>query len=137
MFSEDIEYCGNHIAQFHQNPFDNITKEEFEERIAQVSSRVGELNDTQIFVELNKVGAAIGDAHTTMDYFSGYFYPFWFEIFDGELYIINTDEANSDLLYAKVSHINEYPASYIMEELEILIPHENEYWVSRMMPQYL
>ena len=88
--SEDVEYFGRHIAENHRNPFDNITRQEFEERIAELSSRVSELDNLQVIVELNKIWASIGDARTTMGYSDGYSYPFNFEIFDGELYIMNT-----------------------------------------------
>jgi len=137
LLSEDIEYFGSWIAENHKNPFENISEQEFEENIRVLSERVGELGNVEVFTEMKKILASIGDSHTDMNYWNGYIFPAVFEVFDGDLYIINAYESYEDALYTKVIGINGHSISYIFEQLATIIPHENEAWLFQMMPQYV
>lgn len=134
---EDIEYFRTHLTNDHKNPFHNITKEEFNANVDSIISRVDELSNNQVFVEMNKITASIKDAYTAMNYWDGFSYPIKFYYFNDGIYVIDADKSLKDLLYTKVVKINGIDINTLAEELKTLISHENEYWVKACLPKYL
>jgi hypothetical protein len=88
-------------------------------------------------VELNKIVASIGDAHTSINYWDGYSYPLKFWIFDGDVYVVNADTGLEKMRFSQVLKIDGVDIDVILERLTSLISHENESWVSAMLPSYL
>lgn len=86
---------------------------------------------------MNKIIASLGDAHTGINYWDGFFYPLRFYCFNEGIYIIDADKSLEDILYTKVKKINGVDINIIIEQLKILIPHENEYWLKERLPDYL
>lgn len=134
---EDIEYFRKQLTIKHKNPFHNISKEELNASVDNLISKVDELTNKQVFVELNKITASIKDAHTGINYFDGFSYPLKFYCFNDGVYVIDADKNYEDILYAKVNKINGVDIVKITEELKALISHENEYWVKAYLPNYL
>lgn len=134
---EDIEYFRNQLTAKHKNLFHNITKEEFNDKVNNLIGRVDKLHNKQVFVEMNKITASLGDAHTGMNYFDGFTYPLKFYCFNDEIYVIDADESLESILYAKITKINGLDINIVAEGLKTLISHENEYWVKSYLPNYL
>jgi len=134
---EDIEYFRNQLTTKHKNLFHNVTKEEFNNSVDTLISKVEELPNKSLFVEMNKITASIGDAHTSMNYFDGFTYPLKFYCFNDGIYVVDADKSLEDILYAKITKINGLDINIITEELKTLISHENEYWVKSYLPNYL
>lgn len=137
LLKADINFFGKQLTDKHKNPFHNITKEEFDANLDTLISKVGELTNIQVFVEMNKIIASLGDAHTGINYWDGFFYPLRFYCFNEGIYIIDADKSLEDILYTKVKKINGVDINIIIEQLKILIPHENEYWLKERLPDYL
>ncbi len=134
---EDINYLKTQLTNKHNNPFHNITKEEFNKKFDYLIKQVDKLTNKQVFAEMNKIVASIGDAHTGMNYWDGYKYPLKFYCFNDEIYVINADKSLSDILYTKVISINGTDIHIIVDKLKELIPHENDSWVAAQLPNYL
>lgn len=137
LLKEDIKYLKENLPKLHINMFTYITKEEFNKRMDELISNVDKLNNKKVFVNLNKIIASIGDAHTNISYWDGYAYPLMFWIFDGKVYVINADASLSDMMYTEVVKIDGVDIKTIIDELTTLIPHENESWVLSNLPNYL
>lgn len=133
----DINFFRKQLTDKHKNLFHNVTKEEFDANVDTLISAVGELTNKQIFVEMNKIIASIGDAHTGMNYWDGFTYPLEFYCFNDGIYVIEADISLEDVLYAKVIKINGIDIDIITEELKALISYENEYWAKERIPDYL
>lgn len=134
---EDIEYLRTELTNKHKNPFHKITKEEFNNKIDYLISQVDKLTNTQVFTEMNKIVASIGDAHTGMNYWDGYRYPLEFYCINDDVYVINADKSLSDVVFSKVKSINGTDIHIIADELKELIPHENDSWVTAQLPNYM
>jgi hypothetical protein len=134
---EDIEYFRNQLPKKHKNAFHEISEEEFNSNIDELISKVDKLTNNQVFVEMNKIIALIGDAHTGINYWDGYSYPLKFYFLKDGIYIIDADKSVDDILYAKVKKINGHDIDDVVNELKTLISHENEYWVRASIPNYL
>ncbi|MCL2648882.1 MAG: hypothetical protein FWD61_18100 [Phycisphaerales bacterium] len=137
LWAEDLEYFKNEFPKRHKNPFSVITRETFNQRMDALIAKVDKLNKDQICVALQEVIAAVGDAHSHVNIFNGYMYPLQFYIFDGGLYVINTDKTLADMLFTRVTKINGVDANEVMTRLTALIPHENKSWVLAQLPNYL
>ena len=137
LLTADINFFRKQLTDKHKNPFHNITKEEFDANVDALISKVGELTNKQVFAEMNKIIASIGDAHTGMNYWDGFSYPLEFYCFNDGIYVIDADKNLEDILYAKVIKINGMDIDIITGELKTLISYENEYWAMERLPDYL
>ncbi len=99
--------------------------------------KIDQLSNKQVFVELNKIVASIGDAHTSINIWDGYSYPLQFWIFDGKIYIVNADTSLEDMMFSQILKIDGTDINIVIEKLTSLISHENESWVLAMLPNYL
>ena len=137
LLTEDIQYFKKELPRRHKNLFSIITKEEFNSRTDQLIDQVDKLGNKQVFVELNKIIACVGDAHTSINYWDGYSYPLQFYVLDGKVYVVNAGKDYKDMLFSQVLKINGVAIDEVLEQLKSLISHENESWVSAMLPNYL
>ncbi|MBE5968502.1 MAG: hypothetical protein E7255_16370 [Lachnospiraceae bacterium] len=137
LLTEDIMFFKKELPKLHKNPFSIITKEEFNNMTDQLINKIDQLSNEQIFAELNKIVASIGDAHTSINFWDGYSYPLQFWIFDGKTYIVNADTSLEDMMYSQVLKINSIDINIVIDKLTSLISHENESWVLAMLPSYL
>lgn len=137
LLTEDIQYFKQELPKRHKNLFSNISKKEFNKRTDQLLNKVDQLNNKQVFVELNKIVASVGDAHTSINIYDGYHYPLQFWIFDGKVYVVNTDKSLKAMMYSQVLKINGMDIGKVMERLTLLISHENDNCILAMLPNYL
>lgn len=137
LLAEDILFFKKELPKQHKNLFSIITKEEFNTRTDQLIEKVDQLTNKQVFTELNKIVASVGDAHTSINYWDGYSYPLQFYILDGKVYVVNTGKEFEDMMFSQVIKVNSVDIDEVMEQLRTLISHENESWVLAMLPNYL
>lgn len=137
LLTEDIKFFKQELPKRHKNLFSIITKEQFNDLTDQLISKIDQLSNKQIFVELNKIIASIGDAHTSINIWDGYSYPLQFWIFNGNVYVVNTDTSLKEMMFSQVLKIDGIDIDIVIEQLTSLISHENESWVLAMLPGYL
>jgi hypothetical protein len=137
LLKEDIQYFAKEFPNLHKNPFSILPKDEFYQKTDHLIKNINKLNNTEVFVELNKIIASVGDAHTTINYWDGYRYPLKFWIFGEHVYVVNADTTLEEMLFSKVIKINGIDIEKITKDLSALISHENESWLKAMLPQYL
>ncbi|BCJ93504.1 hypothetical protein acsn021_10730 [Anaerocolumna cellulosilytica] len=137
LLKEDIVFLTEQLTKKHKNPYHNITKKEFESNVHSIMNQVDTKDNSAIFVELQKLVASIGDAHTTINTWDGYTYPMDFYYLDGGIYVINADTNLADIIFSKVSRINGTDINEIIPKLSALIPSENEQWKLYNLPGYL
>ncbi|WP_097004499.1 S41 family peptidase [Lacrimispora amygdalina] len=135
--TEDIKYFKKELPRLHKNLFSVITKNEFNDQTDKLISQIGQLSNEQVFTELNKIIASVGDAHTNINYWDGFHYPLQFYLFNGEVYIVNTDTSLEEMMFSKVIKIDGVDIDEITGKLKKLISHENDSWVLARLPEYL
>lgn len=137
LWSEDIAYFAEEFPKRHKNPFSVITEEAFEEKIAEITKSIDKRTNIELFVDINKIIASIGDAHSSIYYWDGYSYPLQYWIFDGKVYIVNADIKYEDMVFSQILKINGVDINEVVGQLTSLISHENESWVLAKLPDYL
>jgi hypothetical protein len=134
---QDFIYFKDEFPKRHINPFTQITKDEFEYRVDSLIADIDKLNIHEILVRFAEIIAAVKDAHTRIDITDGHIYPLEFFVFDDGLYVINADNSLADMLLSKVTKINGVDVSNIIEQLKLLIPHENDSCALDWLPNYI
>ena len=139
LLKEDIEFLRKELPRKHVNMYDNISWEEFNNQVVHLKNRVDRLENEEVFVEMDKIIAQIGDAHTHTDSFNlyKYRYPVLFYKFNDGIYVINADKSLEDILYSKVVEINGMDINYVTEQFKTLVSHENDSHVNAMVAQLL
>lgn len=136
-FEKDIRYLQAELPKKHPNLFFNISEEKFNAKIEEVIENSGEMNKEEQQIALEQILSLAGDAHTNSETTDGSMYPLDFTIIDEEIYIINANEKYQDMLFSKVLSIDGVDSDTILQRLETIIPHENQYWVAARVPRKL
>jgi hypothetical protein len=134
---EDIKMIRDKLPECHKNFFFNRTKEEFLEDINRLLASVEELNVYEIKIEIAKIVASIGDAHTSVNLPITLLCPIEFYWFSDGIYIIQTSKEYKEILNSKVTHINGIEILVVVEQLSRIISYENEYLMRALLPKYL
>ncbi len=137
LLTEDIQYFKEELPKRHKNLFSKISKEEFDDQTEQLLKQVDQLGNKQVFVELNKIVAAVGDAHTSINYWDGYSFPLQFWCSEDNIYVVNADIGLKEMMYSRVLKVDGVPIDEVLDQLTTLISYENESWLLAMLPNYL
>lgn len=134
---EDLEFFRGSLIKNHKNLFFKISEVKFNEMIDKLKEEVESLEYDDMKVEISRIAAAVGDAHTTVLFPVNKYLPIRFYIFEDGVYIINVSEEYKDLLYKKVEYIGEVPINEVLEDLSNIISHENEFLLKAQLAKYL
>ncbi|MGL4873294.1 MAG: peptidase S41, partial [Clostridium sp.] len=134
---EDLECFRVNLIEGHKNLFFNVTEDSFNEMIDKLKADVDGLEYDDMKVELSRIAAAIGDAHTSVVFPVNTYLPLKFYIFEDGVYIINASEEYRDLLYKKVECIEGISIDEVLMELSNIISHENEFLLKAQASKYL
>ena len=134
---EDIEYLKNSLIEKHKNLFFNVSREEFEEKILDLKSKINYLDYDEMKVEISRLVAMIRDAHTAISLPIEKYIPLKFYCFGDDIYIINVSKGYENLLYKKVTGIEDSLMEEVIEELSQIISYENKYFFKAQCAKYL
>ncbi|MGA2130707.1 MAG: hypothetical protein ABSH50_00200 [Bryobacteraceae bacterium] len=67
-WEEDIDFFARELPQRHANAFHHLTKEQFAAAVADLKRRLPRMNHDEIYVALDSIANAIGDAHTYIEF---------------------------------------------------------------------
>ena len=134
---EDIEFLRDEIKRVHMDPFRFCPEEEFDHRVDQLTAKVGELSDNDIYYELYSLIASLGDNHTGVTASSPTPYldkvfPAGVFPFDGKVYLTGYLEGCEQLapyLLRELVAVNGVNMLYLQQKADsILTPYS---WFSR------
>lgn len=141
-WKEDIRYLVDELEIRHANLYHTITQTAFKDSMDQLLSRLHELKEDQIIVELAKLTALIGDGHT------GLFLP-WGRGFDYselplELYygddgyfVLAARSDYKSIVGNRLLEINDVPVNTVQEKIVPLLPRDNEYVLESFAGRYM
>ena len=126
----DLRLMAREIARRGYAPFRQISREEFDRRVAVLDATVPKLTDMQIVIEMMKLTAAVGDGHTMIYAFFErpellQNVPVEFAFFEEGLFIVAADLRFSDLLGARVIRFGDHSVAEVSEALDRLISRDN------------
>ena len=128
---EDIEFLRKEYKIRHPDPFYFCTEEEFDWKMDQLSAKVGELSDSDIFYELAVIITGMGDTHTTL-WWGGPLpicdrvFPIYIFPLNGKLYLNAYNEGYEQFepyLPHEVVGVNDVDSLYLMQRsAELRVP---------------
>jgi len=118
--------------------YDQSIKHEVSEKIKSLIMNLSLLDDIEIILSLSEVLALLDDSHTSiLVYFWDEVYPLEFSSFYNGFYCISAPATHENLLYSKLYAINGVSIDEIIERSGSIIPHENEYFLKMLLPEYI
>jgi hypothetical protein len=135
-WQSDLQYLVSHLRSTHPNLFFHVSAQDFNAAVNDLNQRIPQLSDAQITVEIMKLVAMVGDAHTSV-YSPFPFLPIRFRWFSDGLFVNAAAPEYSRALGAKVIEIGNLPVTQAYDAVSTVISHENDHWVREMTETYL
>src|ERR1035438_8421330 len=135
-WQSDLQYLVAHLKSTHSNLFFHVSAQDFNTAVNDLNQRIPQLSDSQITVELMKLVAMVGDAHTSV-YSPFPFLPIRFRWFSDGLFVNAAAPEDSRALGAKVIEIGNLPVKQAYDAVSTVISHENDQWVKEVSETYL
>lgn len=130
---DDLRTLVETLSTKHKNAFTKVSREQFEAAAKGLDARLDSLTDWQIYLEMKRLVAMVGDGHTMLDDSKGRFprrfYPFSVLLLKEGVYITATTEAQRPLLGMRITRIGSTSIDEAITKLGAIIPHENRQWL--------
>src|SRR6059058_346541 len=100
----DLEFMAREMERVHKDLFHKVSRRRFSGAVKRLHERVHLLERPQVIVEIARIVAMVGDAHTTvyLRYYDPavgfHFYPLRLWLADDGLFVRATDRAHAHLL---------------------------------------
>ncbi|NMB16463.1 MAG: peptidase S41 [Firmicutes bacterium] len=133
----DLEFLVKELPKRHKNLFFQLDKKAFYWRAEEIRDQIDELTDEELIVELSRLVASVGDAHTVVYPELGRIYPLRFYWFKEGIYAIAASEEYAEVVNLKLETINGKPMEKVLAELRGVISHENEASFKCLAVEYL
>jgi hypothetical protein len=136
----DLHLLAAELPARHPAPFLKITRAEWDSAVARLDRRLPDLNRDQILVELFRLVAALGDAHTGIEPTPSLglrYYPVELYSFEDGLFVRRADSIHARSVGARVLQIGRVRADEALTAVGSIIPHENAWWVRAWAPFWL
>lgn len=133
----DIETLRKTIFALHPNPLH--TTSNLEDNFDALISNLNEYSDSKIKVELIKIVAQVGDAHTSFVHWTSDFMelPFRFKLFSDGIYVTQISERYIQALGSRLLSINGFDAETLYSKIRQIVASENESFPKLIVPEYL
>lgn len=127
---EDIDYLHQQLEQRHINLYHSVPAQQFARELSRIKTRLPQLTQAQLIVELMRVVKLVGDGHTQLNYWGGSHthYPLKLKIFGEDIRLVGTDTANKHLLGMRLTVIDDIAIEEVIARLSpVLQGVENSY----------
>lgn len=134
---EDIESLAAELPIRHKNLFFNLNKDDFYDQIKFIEDNIQFFDDYEMFIQIAKVVASVGDAHTSVKLPVKHLCPLELYWFTDGIYVISTIPEYEHILHCRISHINNIEISEVINAVSSAISHENQSFLKAHLPIYL
>ena len=142
----DLALIVPNLQQIHPDPFHSTARSDLEAAVADLSSRAETLTDDELMVGISRIAALVSaagcDAHTGMYPWGAGSYPveslplrLW--LFGDELVVVDALPPYQDLVGATIEAIERRPVATVLDDLNPLIPRDNEQTVRLLLPRFI
>ena len=133
----DLEQIALELPRLHKNLFFNLDEETFYSSLSNLKERLENLDTYSIVMEIARIIASIGDAHTAVAMPRHNRLPFECYWFQEGIFITSTLPQFGNLLHYKVVKIEGISIEDVIERLSSIISYENESFLRSQLPDYL
>jgi len=131
---QDVRYLASQLPRLHVDAFHTVGREEFERDVTALDAAVPELSDIEIVLEILRIVATVGDAHTqavppaTMALRLVPLRLYW--LADG-FYVVGATPEYQDLVGSRVVQIGDVPIRDVCDRVKPFVAHETEsgFWI--------
>ena len=134
---EALEFLSKELPRRHKNLYFNQNRADYLGSIQSLENNLPQLESHEIKVEIARIIASIGDAHTSINIPVYYLCPLEFYWFSDGIHTINTSKSAEALLYKKIVSIDGMEMDMVIEKLSTVISHENQSFLMSLLPKYL
>ena len=130
-WQQDVRFLGEELARLHMKPYHSISEITYWEQIEQLENAIPDLSDTQLLVEMMRIVASVGDAHTRFSAWdTGLLHglPMDLRWYSDGLYVRGVGQAYPEALGKRVLKIGSLEVEEVYARLLPLISYENEPW---------
>ncbi len=138
-WQQDLAFLADELPRRHKDLFVHLDSTAFQAAATAFEAQIPDFEDSKIIVEMMRLVAMAGDAHTGIRFGGTGFrrYPlgvFWFE--DG-LYVTQADSAHRQMLGGRIVSVGGMPIDEVIEQLQTVIAAENEMQFRQSVQRYL
>jgi zinc transport system substrate-binding protein len=137
----DVAFLASELAAKHKNLFHTLPREEWEAQVADLDGRLADLEDREIAVEIARLVASVGDAHTTIFTGSPPFVakgaPIELRWFPDGVRLIAAPGDQEKAVGRRVLSIGGVPLEEAWKRASEVMSHENEAWLRAQLPAWL
>lgn len=133
---EDINFLSSELLNKHKNLFFHKNKEEFFQEIDSLKMDIKSLSDYEVKLRIAKIVSSIRDAHTSVPLPINLLLPLELYWFSDGIYVIVTTSKYKDILYCRITKVNEIPIEEVINILSSIISYENENYLKSQLPKY-
>ena len=126
-WTREIGILQDQLPKLHKNPFSNISKDQWNNRLDKLKENIDQLTDGQIRVEMMKTVASIGDGHTSTYLSAVNFFPFYFVWLKDGIFCEAATSSQKEALCKKLVAIGGIEINKAVEMISECISHDNEY----------
>ncbi len=138
---EDVRYFARQLPKRHKNLFHSMSREQFEQAVAELDAAIPSLQNHQIIVRLGQIAARVGDGHTGIHIPASFRrYPLGLFRFGGDLRVIAAIPEYERALGSRVVSIGGLPVEEVNARVASCFPsaaNENEWYVLSTSPAFL
>jgi hypothetical protein len=136
----DLDVLMNTLQSRHPNLYTKAPREQWDEAVAALRSRVAALSDTQVAMEVARIAALAGDGHTFVNLRTSPIFTSlplrlqWFE----EGWVATTVPVDQPaMLGTVVNRLDGTPVAEVIEKIRPYVSYENEWWFRVQVLNYL
>jgi hypothetical protein len=133
----DLEFLAAELPKRHKNLFFKLDEHRFQEMTDNLKATISNLKREEIIVEIMKILAAVGDAHTDTYIRPLKALPLMLYWFDDGIHILNTTEDYKAALYGRITGLGDSSIEEVINTLSQIIPHENKAQIKNKLPSFL
>lgn len=130
-WQQDVRYLGDELVRLHMNAFHSTPENIFWGQIERLEEAVPYLSDAEVLVEMMRIVASVGDAHTRFSAWNtGLLHglPMDLRWYSDGLFVRGIGQAYPEALGKRVVKIGSLTPEEIYTQLLPLISYENEPW---------
>lgn len=139
-WQSDLQLLAREMPARHPGIFANITRSQWDSAVASLAGRIPGLSQNERVVEIFRLVALVGDAHTAVQPTPPLrmrYYPLELYQFEDGLFIRRADSAHRALVGSRVVKIGRKTVEQALASVGEVISHENEWWVRSLGPFWL
>lgn len=138
----DLALLDRELRRIHFDPYRVTPRESLDRMVRDLRRHIPHLTDEQVAVEMMKMVASIGDAHTRVGPAWGLedarkVLPVSLSWFVEGLFIIAADSAHAGLTGLQVIEFDGHPVHEVLPALAQVIPRDNDLWLRAQGPRWM